>query len=241
MNTVEWAKDYNTNDKIIAVLWGFKHFWLTKDIAKRLIYDLKYNTNTEKEYCYKIHTHVHSLNSFINYNCYWLNKLINKLHKNMETKEIKINVPDGYEIDKENSTFECIKFKPVAKRWRDDKRADIKGYYIDTDCYIRYFSGKNLESNRLLFATEKQTKSALAMAQISQIMANDKRFGGVITDEEWANEDIVKYSIKREYGSSIMFYTHYRTYSFLAFHTKKQRDLFLEENKDLVKDYLMID
>ena len=34
---------------------------------------------------------------------------------NMETKEIKINVPEGYEIDKENSTFECIKFKPIEK------------------------------------------------------------------------------------------------------------------------------
>lgn len=33
----------------------------------------------------------------------------------METKEIKINVPEGYEIDKENSTFECIKFKPIKK------------------------------------------------------------------------------------------------------------------------------
>lgn len=26
-------------------------------------------------------------------------------------KEIKIDIPEGYEIDKENSTFECIKFK----------------------------------------------------------------------------------------------------------------------------------
>lgn len=29
----------------------------------------------------------------------------------METKEFKIEVPEGYEIDEENSTFECIKFK----------------------------------------------------------------------------------------------------------------------------------
>ena len=29
----------------------------------------------------------------------------------MEEKEVKIQVPEGYEIDKENSTFECIKFK----------------------------------------------------------------------------------------------------------------------------------
>lgn len=32
----------------------------------------------------------------------------------MEQKEIKITVPEGYEIDKENSTFECIKFKKKA-------------------------------------------------------------------------------------------------------------------------------
>lgn len=29
----------------------------------------------------------------------------------MENKEIKITPPQGYEVDKENSTFECIKFK----------------------------------------------------------------------------------------------------------------------------------
>lgn len=35
--------------------------------------------------------------------------------------EIKINVPEGMEIDKENSTFECIKFKP---KWVP-KKGDI--------------------------------------------------------------------------------------------------------------------
>ena len=33
----------------------------------------------------------------------------------METKEVKIQAPEGYEIDKENSTFECVKFKPIKK------------------------------------------------------------------------------------------------------------------------------
>lgn len=40
-------------------------------------------------------------------------QLINE--NNMETKEVKIKVPEGYEIDKENSTFDCIKFKPIKK------------------------------------------------------------------------------------------------------------------------------
>lgn len=33
----------------------------------------------------------------------------------MKTKEVKIQIPEGYEINKENSTFGCIKFKPIKK------------------------------------------------------------------------------------------------------------------------------
>lgn len=33
----------------------------------------------------------------------------------MKTKELKISVPKGYEIDKENSTSECIRFKLIKK------------------------------------------------------------------------------------------------------------------------------
>lgn len=34
----------------------------------------------------------------------------------MDNKELKIVPPDGYSIDYENSTFECIKFKPIKKK-----------------------------------------------------------------------------------------------------------------------------
>ena len=52
-----------------------------------------------------------------NYTLEMFDQVINepKINNNMETKEIKINVPEGYEIDKENSTFECIKLKPIEK------------------------------------------------------------------------------------------------------------------------------
>ena len=36
----------------------------------------------------------------------------------MET-EIRIQAPEGMEIDKQNSTFECIKFKPKKLTYRD--------------------------------------------------------------------------------------------------------------------------
>ena len=41
----------------------------------------------------------------------------------MDTKELKIQVPEGYEIDKESSTFECIKFKAS---WYKKEKVDPK-------------------------------------------------------------------------------------------------------------------
>lgn len=158
------------------------------------------------------------------------------------TKEIKITPPEGYEIDKENSTFECIKFKPIIKKkWRDSN-PKITGFYLGGTSVASYFFpySKWNEGNRNVFATEKQAKSALAMAQISQIMANDERFGGVVTDEEWDDITYRKYVIVRM-DNEIFAADRTHAYDFLAFHTAEQRDLFLEENENLVKDYLMLD
>lgn len=170
-----------------------------------------------------------------------INSLKAIINNYMETKEIKITPPEGYEIDKENSTFDCIKFKPVTKRWRNNEYNTLNGFYIDTYSSIIPVIGRlNIDINHNVFATEKQVKSALAMAQISQIMANDERFGGVVTDEEWNNSHIAIYSIER-FGNMYRGEMRNTLYTFLAFHTKEQRDLFLKENEDLVKDYLMID
>lgn len=157
----------------------------------------------------------------------------------METKEIKITPPEGFEIDKENSTFECIKFKPVVKRWRGIKDY-IHGFYVSSSSKILAAQGtSNHADNYNLFVTEKQAVSALAMARISQVIANDERFGGVITDDEWKDNFMVKYTITRQANLALKD-TALDTYAFLAFHTAGQRDLFLEENEDLVKAYLMI-
>lgn len=68
----------------------------------------QYNA-TSKGYDVIENTYIYTLEMF--------DQVINepKENNNMETKEIKINVPKGYEIDKENSTFECIKLKPIEK------------------------------------------------------------------------------------------------------------------------------
>ena len=147
--------------------------------------------------------------------------------------------PEGYEIDKENSTFDCIKFKPVVKRWRDTNPF-VKGYCVEGNNIVKYDMYNKFDKGcHDMYATEKLAKSALAMAYISQIMANDERFGGMVTDKEWHCEP-VKYTIER-CKNEIALDNYYTSYKFLAFHTSEQRDLFLKEYEDLVKDYLMID
>lgn len=134
--------------------------------------------------------------------------------------------------------------KKQEKSWRACEGNDsqkIEGYFIaDWDSKIEYRKCPHSEKNRNLFATEKQAKSALAMSQISQILESDPRFGGPITNGEWRNSKLLKCVICR-YSNTILSDLRYSTYEFPAFHTKEQRDLFLEENEDFVRDYLMLD
>lgn len=113
-----------------------------------------------------------------------------------ETKEIKINIPEGYEIDKENSTFECIKFKKKIEvnTWQDIPK--LQGFYILEDSIIKeldpvYHNMRAMRENTNVFINRKYAKSALALAQISQLMPY---YGGEITNEEWSNDEW-KYSI----------------------------------------------
>lgn len=53
-----------------------------------------------------------------------------------EEKEIRIQIPEGYVIDEENSTFECIKFKPKKLTYDDVAKELFAGkniYYISNN------------------------------------------------------------------------------------------------------------
>lgn len=155
-----------------------------------------------------------------------------------DMKEIKIEVPEGMQIDEENSSFTCIKFKPIdkgVKVWYDIDR--IVGYYVNSSSCITSYDGKTSGGSRNTAIDYKHCKSMLAMAQISQLMPH---YGGAITDEEWNNKSIPKYSLIRELNKVSKITVHCTAY-FIAFHTQKQRHDFLINNEQLVKDYLMID
>lgn len=156
-----------------------------------------------------------------------------------ETKEIKINIPEGYEIDKEHSTFECIKFKKKAKKinvWKDITY--VTGFYINNSDVITNYSGKPCKFNKDVYLTERHTKAALALAQISQLMPY---YGGEITDEEWKNNKR-KFTIVA-YNGEIKPFTNVNNKVLIAFHTEQQRTEFMSfpENVQLVKDFYIVD
>ena len=158
-------------------------------------------------------------------------------------KELNITIPEGHEIDLENSDLASgkIVFKLIGpKAWRHQNHK-MSGYYIGTMSEIKVAENidSELECNHNVFATEKHAKAALAIAQISQIMANDERFGGPVTIDEWKDDTTNKYIIEW-YDGEIGTDCYHSSYYFLAFHTRQQRDLFLEENRDLVEAYFML-
>lgn len=95
-----------------------------------------------------------------------------KENNNMETKEIKIKVPEGYEVDKENSTFECIKFKPTKKKLTYEdvaKELFLKGMFITNVCGEIYKVSSASPYDKNNATTKKQLERLLALNQLLNI------------------------------------------------------------------------
>lgn len=91
----------------------------------------------------------------------------------MEVKELKIQAPKGYKIDREKSTFDCIKFKPIKK---DITYKDVSNELFSNKCYYYIDSGGNTQwiqtddiedANNAI--NEKQLKKLLALNQLLNI------------------------------------------------------------------------
>ena len=150
----------------------------------------------------------------------------------METKEIKIQIPEGYEIDKEKSTFEKIVFKKktTINSWEDLK--EIKGVFITKCSSITKYNGINDDNNKNVFLNEKYAKSALALAQISQLLPY---YDAKVNWDSF----VTKYCIVRV-PKGITINVLQSTYSILAFNTKEEAERFIKYNEQLVKDYFMM-
>lgn len=160
-----------------------------------------------------------------------------------EQKCISIQIPDGYEIDNEKSSFANIIFKPIAskypKSWREAFIGKpLCGYWIGDQSEIREASRNAVNADRNVFKTEKQAKSALAYAQITQLMALPCYNGDWIPD--WGNGLYDKYSLIRV-GYEINLVYRANKFAPIAFKSKEIRESFLKNHEDLLRQYFEMD
>lgn len=160
-------------------------------------------------------------------------------------KEIKINIPEGYVIDEDRSTFRCIKFKKKYRFADYDGSYNINGFYIRSSEIYTLNSNidcdGNYQSNKDVFATKGAAKSALAFAQITQIRANEPHKYGNKPIYKNANVYRIEYGVTKDLQIVNRMSPHTRLESYLSFDTLEHAELFLKENTQLVKEYFMMD
>lgn len=95
-----------------------------------------------------------------------------KENNNMETKEIKIKVPEGYEIDEENSALDCIKFKPIKKEltYKDVAEKLFGDTYYFTAIHGEINSGGGIDSARQ-FDIKEDKNNAASKKQLERLLA----------------------------------------------------------------------
>ena len=146
-------------------------------------------------------------------------------------RNLQITIPEGYEIDKELSTFENIVFKPTVvalpKTWEELK--EINGYCTTSVSKTTRVVGLSvINDNCNVFATKEQAEACIALAQLSQLMQvyND---GWV---PNWKDGDW-KYNIEG-YEDKFLIENRSSWISFLTFKTRPLAETFLENFKDLI-------
>lgn len=154
-------------------------------------------------------------------------------------KEFKVEIPEGYEIDKENSSFELIKFKKIEKKlpktWKEFCKThprEIGEAWIAIDSRIKinsYTYERSDTEDRNIWPNENYAKAALALCQL--IKLRDYYNDGWKPD--WTDNNdkytIVPYKNTLNRDSNLA----YRR--ILTFKTAKLRNQFLENFRDLIE------
>jgi hypothetical protein len=150
-------------------------------------------------------------------------------------KTFNIEIPDGYEIDQQNSEFTkgLVVFKKIEsnlpKNWGELE--NISGYYVGDCCDIEYERDtKTYIDNRNMFVTERQANASIAFAQLSQFRQVYRQ--GWVPD--WNDEKSTKWCVNF-HKDKVIVDVWYTTHKFLSFQSKKIAEEFLENFHKLIK------
>lgn len=154
-------------------------------------------------------------------------------------KQITLSLEKAKELYKKDSVMdelllanfskEELEKKELPKSW--EELGEIRGFEISAFSSIHKYGPNITITDKKVYATEKQAKSALAMAQLSQLMA--------VYNEGWEpdwTDTSEKFIIER--NNNYIVKNHYNgAHMFLSFKTAKIRDEFLNNFEDLIKEY----
>lgn len=165
----------------------------------------------------------------------------------MESRNVKVSLETAkrwYEQGGEFkemalSAFTETELNPVRNEWESKFIGkEIDGVYIASDSCIYKMGCICNYSEKGTFKTEKQAKSALAYAQLTQLMALPEYNGDWVPD--WNDDCEAKYIIRRvRNGIDTDYYS--ITHHHIFFKSEEIRDKFLENNYDLLKEYFELD
>ena len=147
-------------------------------------------------------------------------------------KTIQTQIPEGYEIDKDKSTFELIVLKKIENAlpmsWED--LVEIGGYFIDSDSNIHRNDRLSTHiDNKNIFPTKELAEASLALAQLLQL--RDRWNDGWVPN--WKDSS-TKYTIIVDTGN-IVSHINCNTSMVMNFKTPELRNLFLTTFKDLLE------
>jgi hypothetical protein len=156
-------------------------------------------------------------------------------------KNLKIQIPEGYEIDKEQSTFENIVFKKKSeypRTWKEfcERYPNIEDeYYISGNSTIYHVVNgvRNVIDDANLFKTKKEAEAFLTLIKLyrlRQAYVGDWK-------PDWIDNSIPKYIIKVS-ENELMVANYYFDNRSFSFPSRKMAEEFLNNFKadlELVK------
>jgi hypothetical protein len=134
--------------------------------------------------------------------------------------------------------FPELKTLKGVDSWEDLSRID--GYFINGNAEIENakssYELSAITENKNIFKTQKQAESALAYAQLTQLMAD---CGDCEID--WIKHNL-KYIIRRkcDFIDKVTNSYTFNNFHVLAFNTEKIRDEFLEKHEGLIKTFYQL-
>lgn len=102
-------------------------------------------------------------------------------------KVLKINVPEGYEVDKDKSTFESIVFRVLPEKrlpesW-DELNFTGRAYFVHSGLgRVDEIDINNAKNLNILWPTREEAEASIALAQLLQLRDRYNEHTGVFGD-----------------------------------------------------------